>query len=246
MQKILYFIQRDYLRQYNRPLFNEDFEAWQYGPVVPAAYNRFSMFVAYPIRRTYNISLSSEDETFIRGRIPEYRRKSPWEMVEDTHKPGSARDRIWKAGKGYHQVIPQELIRIYGWYGKTDKAGGDPADIGKQVFQLSFSDTGHGGYSRYNKAAAIDRIPRRKAEGSVHRAQPVCPLCLPGKFELSVTPARSFLHDPLKVFQGCGFMKKKNEFYRKEYLENSNFSEHCVTPLRSINRDLKTSVFWGI
>ena len=114
MQKILYFIQRDYLRQYNRPLFNEDFEAWQYGPVVPAAYNRFSMFVAYPIRRTYNISLSSEDETFIRDRIPEYRRKSPWEMVEDTHKPGSAWDRTWKAGKGYHQVIPQELIRIYG------------------------------------------------------------------------------------------------------------------------------------
>ena len=41
-------------------------------------------------------------------------------------------------------------------------------------------------------------------------------------------------------------MKKKNEFYRKEYLENSNFSEHCVTPLRSINRDLKNRVFWGI
>ena len=38
-------------------------------------------------------------------------------------------------------------------------------------------------------------------------------------------------------------MKKKNEFTEGEYLENSNFSEPCVTPLRSINRDLKTASF---
>ena len=41
-------------------------------------------------------------------------------------------------------------------------------------------------------------------------------------------------------------MKKKNEFTEGEYLENSNFSEPCVTPLRSINRNLKTRVFGGI
>ena len=40
-------------------------------------------------------------------------------------------------------------------------------------------------------------------------------------------------------------MKKKNEFTEGEYLENSNFSEPCVTPLRSINRDLKTPRLLG-
>ena len=40
-------------------------------------------------------------------------------------------------------------------------------------------------------------------------------------------------------------MKKKNEFTEGEYLENSNLSEHCVTPLRSINRALKNQRLLG-
>ena len=34
LQKILYFIQGEYLSKIGKPLFEADFEAWQYGPVI--------------------------------------------------------------------------------------------------------------------------------------------------------------------------------------------------------------------
>ena len=34
LQKILYFAQAEHLKKYNQKLFNQDIEAWQYGPVV--------------------------------------------------------------------------------------------------------------------------------------------------------------------------------------------------------------------
>ena len=35
LQKLLYFAQGNYLAKYNMPLFDEDFEAWIHGPVIP-------------------------------------------------------------------------------------------------------------------------------------------------------------------------------------------------------------------
>ncbi|MBQ6623932.1 MAG: DUF4065 domain-containing protein, partial [Mogibacterium sp.] len=38
LQKILYFIQRDYVKKIGEPLFADEFEAWKFGPVVPCIY----------------------------------------------------------------------------------------------------------------------------------------------------------------------------------------------------------------
>ena len=35
LQKLLYYVQGFHIAVFNRPLFNEDIEAWMYGPVVP-------------------------------------------------------------------------------------------------------------------------------------------------------------------------------------------------------------------
>lgn len=42
LQKILYFAQAYYLSKLNKPLFNETIEAWEYGPVVPSVYRKYS------------------------------------------------------------------------------------------------------------------------------------------------------------------------------------------------------------
>lgn len=46
LQKILYFIQAYFLKIKGKPCFKEPIEAWDFGPVVPKAYNRYKYFGA--------------------------------------------------------------------------------------------------------------------------------------------------------------------------------------------------------
>jgi len=41
LQKLLYYSQAWHLALQNQPLFNEDFQAWIHGPVLPSQYHRF-------------------------------------------------------------------------------------------------------------------------------------------------------------------------------------------------------------
>ena len=41
LQKLLYFIYRDYLKKDGEALFSERFEAWKYGPVLSSVYREF-------------------------------------------------------------------------------------------------------------------------------------------------------------------------------------------------------------
>ena len=50
MQKLLYFAHAMFLIENGRPLVSGYFEAWQYGPVHPAAYNAFKAAGRDPIR----------------------------------------------------------------------------------------------------------------------------------------------------------------------------------------------------
>ena len=44
LQKLLYFAQGWHLARYGKPLFDDDIEAWQYGPVVPSVYNAYKQY----------------------------------------------------------------------------------------------------------------------------------------------------------------------------------------------------------
>ncbi|MBE9201970.1 MULTISPECIES: type II toxin-antitoxin system antitoxin SocA domain-containing protein [unclassified Nodularia (in: cyanobacteria)] len=46
VQKLLYYSQSLYLAIYDQPLFDEDIQAWRYGPVCPPAYRFYSEFEA--------------------------------------------------------------------------------------------------------------------------------------------------------------------------------------------------------
>lgn len=41
LQKLLYYAQGFYLAMYDKPLFEEEIEAWTHGPVVPVAYHAY-------------------------------------------------------------------------------------------------------------------------------------------------------------------------------------------------------------
>ena len=49
LQKLMYFICRDFTKQYGVSPISEQFEVWQYGPVLPSVYSEFKSFGANPI-----------------------------------------------------------------------------------------------------------------------------------------------------------------------------------------------------
>lgn len=49
LQKLVYFAQGAHLAKYNKPLINETFQAWMYGPVIPEIYDDFKLYGSRPI-----------------------------------------------------------------------------------------------------------------------------------------------------------------------------------------------------
>ncbi len=113
LQKILYYIQAYYVK-HNNQAFVDDIEAWQFGPVVPAVYYRFCGFGAMPITRQYDETISLEDQAMIDPIVEEKRSLYPWDMVNDTHRPGGAWAQTYQNGKGNGEVIPLSLIKDVG------------------------------------------------------------------------------------------------------------------------------------
>lgn len=114
LQKILYYIQKDFLLR-DSIAFADEIEAWQFGPVVPNVYYKFCGFGAMPITNDYgNITIKASDRHIIDGIVEAKRTLAPWVLVEDTHKPNGAWAQIYRDGIGNHEVIPRKLIKTEG------------------------------------------------------------------------------------------------------------------------------------
>jgi uncharacterized phage-associated protein len=60
VNKLLYFAQGECLRRLGYPLFDDDIEAWTYGPVVPYVYQTYKKFGRGPIKE----DMVNDDNTF--------------------------------------------------------------------------------------------------------------------------------------------------------------------------------------
>lgn len=117
LQKILYYIQRDYARTTGNQLFSDRIEAWQFGPVIPDVYYTYAVFGGTPILSSSDStcdSISPSIAKIIDPIIEDKRNLNPWTLVEDTHKSGGAWDEIYQDGEGNRQEIPLELIKAKG------------------------------------------------------------------------------------------------------------------------------------
>lgn len=113
LQKILFYIQKAFLES-NMLAFTDEFEAWQFGPVVPEVYYLYCGFGSLSIRMKYQIELPSNYLAIMNPIIEAKRLLNPWNMVEDTHRPGKAWDQIYNNGLGNHKTIPNNLIKNLG------------------------------------------------------------------------------------------------------------------------------------
>ncbi len=86
LQKILYYIQKEWLISFEKPFFIDDIEAWQFGPVVPNVYFHFSGFGAMPIVMEYDHIGFEEKENLIDTIVDSKKLLYPWDLVAETHK----------------------------------------------------------------------------------------------------------------------------------------------------------------
>lgn len=115
LQKILYYIQKKYLQEIGKSAFEDEIEAWQFGPVVSSVYSSFCGFGGNPIficPKTDEVK--DEMKIIIDPVIYSKRVMNPWDLVRETHEEGKAWSLIYKNGSGEHKVIPKKLIQEKG------------------------------------------------------------------------------------------------------------------------------------
>lgn len=114
LQKILYYIQKDFLNR-NDIAFPDAIEAWQFGPVVPDVYYYYCGYGAMPISiENGGVAVLPADAAVIDKIVEEKRELNPWDLVEETHKKDGAWAKIYRNGLGNHCVIPTDLIKAAG------------------------------------------------------------------------------------------------------------------------------------
>ncbi len=98
LQKLIYFLYKEYLQKTGKELFGERFETWKHGPVLPSVYYEFSSFGRNPITKfardsQNNVKIVTEEGVF-KNTIDlvwsRYKGFSGEELSEKTHTVGSA------------------------------------------------------------------------------------------------------------------------------------------------------------
>ncbi|MCD7824027.1 MAG: DUF4065 domain-containing protein [Oscillospiraceae bacterium] len=114
LQKILYFVQAEFLVKKHTPCFSEDIYAWNYGPVVPSVYREYKVYGGSSIpsfskrdRKEYGIADS--DMELINEVVKQCQRYSASELVEITHDQAPWKD-AFRNGTG---IIKKEAILSY-------------------------------------------------------------------------------------------------------------------------------------
>lgn len=116
LQKILYYIQVEFLQKRGVRAFSDEIEAWQFGPVVKAVYQQYCGAGSLPLRFVYEDveNISSGEKEIINSIVTDKREKEPWDLVAETHAEGKAWSRVYQDGKGNRTVISVEDIQKYG------------------------------------------------------------------------------------------------------------------------------------
>ena len=112
LQKILYFVQAEFLVSTGFVCFPEDIEAWDFGPVVPTVYHRYKVYGSanIPYFRTRSVrKILDDDLQIMDGIIDASAKYSASRLVEITHNQTP-----WKkAYNSYNKIITPESIKSY-------------------------------------------------------------------------------------------------------------------------------------
>ncbi|PAF46249.1 hypothetical protein BKH46_08395 [Helicobacter sp. 12S02634-8] len=113
LQKIMYFVQLDFLKQVGKGLIDDDFEARSFGPIVGSVYSQYRVFGSSELfmpEKDAQLDLSQNEQSIIDATIRNSLQLKPWELVQKSHNPKGAWAAVFKNGEGARVRIPKKLI----------------------------------------------------------------------------------------------------------------------------------------
>lgn len=119
LQKLLYFVQVEFIKETGQAAFKEEIEAWSFGPVVPEIYRKYKVFgredISLAIFNEDDVSnkIKNDDKIIINNVLDKASNKPTAELVRISHiqKP-------WQDAYAYAKlmgvgIISKESIREY-------------------------------------------------------------------------------------------------------------------------------------
>ena len=113
LQKILYFVQAEFLVNIGRPCFSDAIEAWDFGPVVPVVYRKYKVYGSSNIPAFFvgnDVGLEDGEMELVDGIVDVCADYTASELVEITHNQSPWRDNYVPRR---NNVIPLDEIRDY-------------------------------------------------------------------------------------------------------------------------------------
>lgn len=111
--KLVYISHGWMLGLHQRPLFNENVEAWKYGPVVPCVYHKYKKFRGDVIKspgKDHENNMEGLKRHIIGEVFDGYVTYTGIQLSELTHQEESPWDTAWKGGM---DIIPNDLIQMH-------------------------------------------------------------------------------------------------------------------------------------
>ncbi|MCL2736396.1 MAG: DUF4065 domain-containing protein [Propionibacteriaceae bacterium] len=109
LHKLAYFSQGWTLALLDRPLFEDDFEAWTYGPVAPVLYAEHRQRRYLPSWPLGDPNRLDAQETFIVGNVVrQYGALGGWQLSQLTHMAGSPWSEV-RAREGVAPDMPSQV-----------------------------------------------------------------------------------------------------------------------------------------
>lgn len=122
LQKLVFYAQAWHLALYGKPLFEEDFQAWIHGPVIPLLHQKYKHFGWQPILEETHPELPKDVVQFLEEVAEEYFACDAYELEQMTHAEDPwnfAREGL-PADAPSSEIIKKEWMKEY--YGSRVKA----------------------------------------------------------------------------------------------------------------------------
>lgn len=114
LQKLLYFIQAEFLMRTGHVCFNDEIQAWDFGPVVPGVYEAYRIYGGANIPKGSSFAADEkilpEDRKIIDTVVKDFAPYSAATLVEITHQQDPWRDAY---SRDNHNLITTQAISNY-------------------------------------------------------------------------------------------------------------------------------------